>query len=103
MGNFDIVQPLNQPGDHPADIMAKISHVSAFLCTMVDGDHVKPDGALALHPDAVSGLAHILGFIHSASAAAAAATTEELGRNLVAPRAQNELNINGGEPMKKAC
>lgn len=67
MGNPKALETLVYTGDHPADIMAKVSHVSAFLCTMVDGDHVKPDGALILHPDAVSGLAHILGFIQSAS------------------------------------
>jgi hypothetical protein len=100
MGNFDIVQPLNQPGDHPADIMAKVSHVSAFLSTMIGGDHVKPDGELTLDPDAVSGLAHILGFIQSAAAAASA---DEPGRSLVTPKARGEVHINGVEPIKKAC
>ena len=63
MGNLDIAQPLNQPGDSPADIMDKVAAVSAFLCTMVDGEHVKPEGVITLHPDAVSGLSHILGLI----------------------------------------
>jgi hypothetical protein len=72
MGNPKALEPLAYPEDHPADIMAKVSHVSAFLCTMVDGEHVKLDGVITLHPDAVSGLAHILGFIQSASAQASA-------------------------------
>lgn len=72
MGNLDIVQPLILPGDGPADIMAKVSHVSAFLCTMVDGEHIKPEGEMTLSPDAISGLAHILGFIQSAAAYASA-------------------------------
>ena len=67
MGNPAELEPLVFSSDHPADIMTKISHVSAFLCTMVDGDHVKPDGILTLNPEAVSGLAHIMGFIQSAS------------------------------------
>jgi hypothetical protein len=72
MDKFNVAQPLVDPIDDPADIMDKVAAVSAFLCTMVDGEHVKPEGVMTLHPDAVSGLAHILGFIQSAAAQASA-------------------------------
>lgn len=56
-----------QEGDHPADIMTRISHLSAFLEEMFSGAHVKPESDVVLSPMAVDGLA----LIHSSIAEAA--------------------------------
>lgn len=67
MDNPTALEPLFSSGNHPADIMIRVSHVAAFLTTTLDGEHVKPDGIMTLHPEAISGLAHIMGFIQAAA------------------------------------
>ena len=61
------VAPLVFPGDHPADILARVANVAAFLETAIDGDHIRPDGQLVLHPDARGGLAVLLNFIQQST------------------------------------
>jgi hypothetical protein len=71
MDKSNAVAPLAFPGDHPADILARVANVVAFLETAIDGDHIRPDGQLVLHPEARGGLAVLLGFIQQSSADAA--------------------------------
>lgn len=61
------VTPLVFPSDCPADIMIRVSNVAAFLETTLSGEHVKMNGTMTLHSDAMEGLAHIIGFIHTAA------------------------------------
>ena len=67
MDNSNAVAPLMSIGEHPADIMTRVSNIAAFLETTFSGKHVKPDGAMVLHADELDGLAHIIGFIHTAA------------------------------------
>ena len=73
MDNSNAVAPLMSIGDHPADIMARVSNVAAFLETTFSGDHVKQDGTMHLDSEAMEGLANIIGFIHTAAAHASVA------------------------------
>lgn len=67
MDKSNAAQPLIMVGDHPADIMNRVSNVAAFLEESLGGSHVKPDGVMTLHPEAMSGLCQIIGFIQSAA------------------------------------
>jgi len=71
MDRSNAATPLVFPSDHPADIMNRVASVAAFLELSVTGDHIKPDAPMTLHPDAMAGLAEVLGIIRTAAKQAA--------------------------------
>lgn len=71
MDKSNAATPLVFPSDHPADIMNRVASVAAFLELTVAGDHIKPEAPMTLYPDAMAGLAEVLGIIRAAAEHAA--------------------------------